>query len=141
MRWSGKCERIRSPHTTYRLRLRHSHGGTGRGSAQSPFFASRASFSSHARKVCSGAYFRYHQHQPSMTSSSESCPRAGWRGRCAQLRCSRGWPREERNSNLKTPHPSTSATGWRYNHTTKTSVSLTFNLAISLVARSPIIWY
>ena len=42
----------------------HSHGGTGCGSAHKPFFASRASFSRPSSTVSSGAYFRYHQHQP-----------------------------------------------------------------------------
>ena len=47
---------------------RHSHGGTGCGSAHKPFFASRASFSNPSSTVSPGAYFRYHQHQPSLTS-------------------------------------------------------------------------
>ena len=47
----------------------HSHGGTGFGSAHNPFFASRACFSNPSSTVSAGAYFRYHQHQPSLTSS------------------------------------------------------------------------
>ena len=52
----------------YCLVFRHSHGGTGCGSTHKPFFASRASFSSPSSTVSPGAYFRYHQHQPSLTS-------------------------------------------------------------------------
>jgi hypothetical protein len=44
--------------------LRHSHGGTGCGSAHKPFRASRASVSSLSSTIFPGAYFRYHQHQP-----------------------------------------------------------------------------
>jgi hypothetical protein len=49
--------------------FRHSHGGTGRGSAHNPFRPSRASFSNPSRTVSPGAYFRYHQHQPSRASA------------------------------------------------------------------------
>ena len=37
--------------------------------AHKPFFASRASISSVSSSVFPGAYFLYHQHQPSFTSS------------------------------------------------------------------------
>src|SRR5580765_2371223 len=50
------------------LDLHHSHGGTGCGSAYNHFLASRASFSNPSSTVFAGAYFRYHQHQPSLTS-------------------------------------------------------------------------
>src|SRR6476660_809447 len=52
----------------YCLVFLHSHGGTGCGSAHKPFFPSRASFSNPSTTVSPGAYFRYHQHQPSLTS-------------------------------------------------------------------------
>ena len=48
--------------------FRHSHGGTGCGSAHKPFRPARASFSSPSSTVSTGAYVRYHQHQPSLTS-------------------------------------------------------------------------
>jgi hypothetical protein len=48
--------------------FRHSHGGTGCGSAHKPIFASRAFFSSLSNSLFPSAYFRYHQHQPSLTS-------------------------------------------------------------------------
>ena len=48
---------------------RHSHGGTDCGSAHNPFFASRASCSNPSSTVSPSAYFRYHQHQPCLTSS------------------------------------------------------------------------
>ena len=51
-----------------RILFRHSHGGTGCGSVNNPFFASRASFSNTSKTVSPDAYFRYHQHQPSLTS-------------------------------------------------------------------------
>src|SRR5580765_5718025 len=51
------------------LDLRHSHGGTGCGSTHKPLFASLASFSNPSSTVSPGAYSRYHQHQPSLTSS------------------------------------------------------------------------
>ena len=51
------------------LRFRHSHGGTGCGSNHSPLPPSRASFSNPSSTVSPGAYFRYHQHQPCLTSS------------------------------------------------------------------------
>jgi hypothetical protein len=47
-----------------RVLFRHSHGGTGCGSAHKPFLASRASFSNPSSTVSPGACFRYHQHQP-----------------------------------------------------------------------------
>ena len=47
---------------------RHSHGGTGCGSAHKPFIAFRASFSNLSSTVFPGAYLRYHQHQPCLTS-------------------------------------------------------------------------
>jgi len=46
----------------------HSHGGTGCGSAHNPFMASRASRSNPSSTLSPGAYFRYHQHQPSSTN-------------------------------------------------------------------------
>jgi hypothetical protein len=42
----------------YFLRFRHSHGGTGCGSAHKPRFASCASFSSASRSVSPGPYFQ-----------------------------------------------------------------------------------
>jgi hypothetical protein len=48
---------------------RHAHGGTGCGSTHKPILASRASFSNPSSPVSPGAYFRYHQHQPCLTSS------------------------------------------------------------------------
>ena len=48
--------------------FRHSHGGIGCGSAHKPFLAFRASASRLSSSLFSGAYFRYHQHQPSLTS-------------------------------------------------------------------------
>jgi len=51
-----------------RVLFRHSHGGMGAGSTHNPFLASRASFSSPSRTVSPSAYFRYHQHQPFLTS-------------------------------------------------------------------------
>ena len=54
---------IKSPPLTC-YRFRHSHGGTGCGSAHKPFSPSRASFSNPSSTVSPGAYFRYHQHQP-----------------------------------------------------------------------------
>ena len=50
-----------------RRALRYTHGGIGAGSAHRPIFASRASCSSLSSSVSPGAYFRYHQHQPSLT--------------------------------------------------------------------------
>ena len=44
------------------FRFRHSHDGTGLGSAHSPFLASLASCSNPLRTVFPGAYFRYQQH-------------------------------------------------------------------------------
>src|SRR5437868_13279352 len=60
-------------HTTYQIHnyfmlFRHSHGGTGCGSVHNPFWASRASLSKPSSTAFPGAYFRYHQHQPSLTS-------------------------------------------------------------------------
>ena len=52
----------------YPLLFRHSHGGTGCGSVPKPFLHSRASCSNPSSTVSSGAYFLYHQHQPSLTS-------------------------------------------------------------------------
>jgi hypothetical protein len=51
------------------FRFRHSQGGTGCGSTHKPFCFSRASFSTPSSTVSPGAYFRYHQHQPCLTSS------------------------------------------------------------------------
>jgi hypothetical protein len=51
-----------------RLRFRQSHGGTGFGSTHKPFLLSRASASKRSSTASPGAYFRYHQHQPSLTS-------------------------------------------------------------------------
>ncbi len=48
--------------------FRHSHGGTGCGSAHSPRLPARASDSNCSNVVFPGAYFRYHQHQPSLTN-------------------------------------------------------------------------
>jgi len=48
--------------------FRHAHGGTGAGSTHNPFLASLASFSNRSSTVSPGAYFLYHQHQPSLTS-------------------------------------------------------------------------
>ena len=63
-RWSeGICHRYR-----YFL-FRHSHGGTDCGSAHTPFLASRAVFSSPSSTVSLGAFSRYHQHKPRLTSS------------------------------------------------------------------------
>jgi hypothetical protein len=59
------------PRAAHLLRFRHSHGGTGTGSAHKPFFASRAYFSSPSSTVSPGAYFRYHQHQ--LSPSSHHC--------------------------------------------------------------------
>jgi hypothetical protein len=47
------------PPLQWRLRLRMAHN---------PFFASRESFSNPSRTVSPCAYFRYHQHQPCLTS-------------------------------------------------------------------------
>jgi len=47
----------------------HSHGGTDCGSAHTPFLASRALFSNPSSPLSPGAYFRYHQHKPRLTSS------------------------------------------------------------------------
>ena len=47
---------------------RYSHGEIGAGSAHKPFFASHASFSNPSSTLSPGAYFLYHQHQPSSTS-------------------------------------------------------------------------
>jgi hypothetical protein len=49
--------------------FRHSHGGTGCGSAHNPFRPACASFSNPSSIASPGAYFRYHQHQPSLTSA------------------------------------------------------------------------
>lgn len=49
------------------FRFRHSHGGTGFGSVHTPFLAFRASCSNPSSPVFPGTYFRYHQHQPSLT--------------------------------------------------------------------------
>jgi hypothetical protein len=57
------------PRAGHLPRCRHSHGSTGRGAAHTPFLASRASFSNPSSTVSPGAYFRYHQHQPCLTSS------------------------------------------------------------------------
>jgi hypothetical protein len=59
----GRTE-TQSVYRRARPSFRHSHGGTGCGSAHKPFLASRASFSSSSSTVSPGAYFRYHQHQP-----------------------------------------------------------------------------
>jgi hypothetical protein len=48
---------------------RYTQGGMGAGSAHRPILASRASFSSLSSSIFAGAYFRYHQHQPCLTSS------------------------------------------------------------------------
>ena len=53
----------------YRLIFRHSHGGTGCGSAHKPILASRASCSSPSSIVSPVAYFLYHQHQRSLISA------------------------------------------------------------------------
>ena len=46
----------------------HSHGGTGCRSAHNPFCVFLASVSNPSSTVLPGAYFRYHQHQPSLTN-------------------------------------------------------------------------
>ena len=56
------------PFTPSILIFRHSHGGTGCGSTHNPLLASRASFSNPSSTASPGAYFLYHQHQPSLTS-------------------------------------------------------------------------
>ena len=43
-------------------------GGRGAGSTHKTFLASHASFSIPSSSVSASAYFRYHQHQPSLTS-------------------------------------------------------------------------
>jgi len=48
------------PRAAHLLLFRHSHGGTGCGSAHKPFLASLASRSSPSSTVSPGAYFRYH---------------------------------------------------------------------------------
>jgi hypothetical protein len=48
--------------------FRHSHGGTGFGSAHSPRLSALATASNISNLVSEGAYFRNHQHQPSLTS-------------------------------------------------------------------------
>ena len=53
----------------YLLLFRHSHGGTGCGSAHKPILASLASFSNPSSTISPGAYFRYHHHQPCLTNS------------------------------------------------------------------------
>ena len=58
-RWKGEEGAARDV-PLHLPRFRHSHGGTGCGSAHNPFFASRASFSNPSRTVSPGAYFRYH---------------------------------------------------------------------------------
>src|SRR6185436_14207369 len=47
----------------------HSHGGMGCGSAHNPRLASRALVSNCSSVTFPDAYFRYHQHQPFLTSS------------------------------------------------------------------------
>jgi hypothetical protein len=54
-----------------RSSLLHSHGGMGAGSTHKPFFASRAFFSRLSSMESPGAYFRYHQHQPSLIHELE----------------------------------------------------------------------
>ena len=52
------------------LAFLHSHGGTGCGSAHRPFFATLASFSNFSSSRSPGAYFLYHQHQPTLTEET-----------------------------------------------------------------------
>ena len=54
----GREEVAGPPHAAQWLCFRHSHGGTGCGSAHKPAFASRASDSSFSRAASPGAYFR-----------------------------------------------------------------------------------
>jgi hypothetical protein len=56
----SKKQSVRIPHPAHLLRFRHSHGGTGCGSAHKPILASRAFFSNPSSTVSPGAYFRYH---------------------------------------------------------------------------------
>lgn len=65
-----RCDLVPPPDTsdTAYFRFRHSHGGSECRSAHKPFFASRASFSNPSSVKSPGAYFPYHQHQPSLTS-------------------------------------------------------------------------
>jgi hypothetical protein len=51
---------VRIPRPAHLPRFRHSHDGTGLGSAHRPFFASRAFCSGPSSTVSPGAYFRYH---------------------------------------------------------------------------------
>src|SRR5437870_1416438 len=55
------------PLSPYRCWFRHSHGGTGAGSLQSPRFVARASASSSASSVSLGTYWRYHHARPART--------------------------------------------------------------------------
>ena len=50
------------------LGFRYIHGGTGPGSTHKPFRPACASLSNCSSTVSVGAYFRYHQHRPSLTS-------------------------------------------------------------------------
>ena len=54
-----------------------SHGSTGCGSAHNPILDSRASDSSFSSSTFPGAYFRYHQQNPSRTSSRLSMRPSG----------------------------------------------------------------
>src|SRR5262249_21639056 len=63
----GRTEN-RSVYCCGRLSFPPPHGGTDCESAHSPSPAPRARRSSSSRITFPGAYFRYHQHQPSLTS-------------------------------------------------------------------------
>jgi len=65
-KWSSK----RAAHLFH---FRHSHGGIGCGLAYKPFLASRAVCFNPSSTVSPGAYFRYRQHQPSLTSMGLTC--------------------------------------------------------------------
>ena len=70
---------------------RHSHGGVGCGSTHKPLLNSRASFSSVSSSMFPGAYFRYHQHQPSLTSSWLTLVPSG-KSTSAMVRPYLSWP-------------------------------------------------
>jgi hypothetical protein len=66
--WEGIKDRGPVVEKDYLCCFAHSHGGTGCGSTHKPFLASRAFLSNPSSTVSPGAYFLYHQHQPSLTS-------------------------------------------------------------------------
>jgi len=63
-----RLARVQGINPHYRVLFPHSHAGMGWGSSHKPSFAPRASASRVFGFAFPCAYFRYHQHQPSLTS-------------------------------------------------------------------------